>query len=288
MNTTTVQYQIHIRPRRSFWEVDWQGLCHYSDLLWLLVRRDFVSKYKQTILGPAWMLIQPLATTVVFTLVFAKMANISTNSSPPALFYMSGLLAWNLFAQILGGSGNVLQNNAHLFGKVYFPRIIVPLANGISAVIPFAIQLVLFFVIYAFLGATQPTHHAGSWFQVLAFPVFALQAVLVGLGGALIFSSLTAVYRDLQHLLAFIVQIWMYLTPVIVPLSQFSERWPKWMWLVQLNPMTVPVEGMRWSLLGAGSLTPTSLAVSWSMALAIFFAGFLWFNKIERSYVDQA
>ncbi|HEY5742215.1 MAG TPA: ABC transporter permease [Terrimicrobiaceae bacterium] len=286
MTANSSNYVIRIRPRRSLWEVDWKGIFHYRDLLFLLVRRDFISKYKQTVLGPAWMLVQPLATTLVFTLIFSKVAKISTNSTPPVLFYLSGLLMWNLFSQNLGGSGNVLQANAHMFGKVYFPRIIVPLANGISALIPFAIQLTLFLVIYIFMGFTS---HDGLEFRIglkfLLFPLFVLQTTLIGLGSALIFSSMTAVYRDLQHLLGFLAQIWMYLTPIIMPVSQFPKEWR---WLIQLNPMTAPVEGMRWVLLGAGTLSPGSLTLSWAISIGIFVAGFLWFNKIERSFVDRA
>jgi len=285
MDAHAAGYEIQIRARRSIWDVDWHGILHYRDLLLLLIRRDFVSKYKQTVLGPPWMVIQPLLTTIVFTIIFAKVVKISTDSVPPVLFYMSGLLGWNLFAQILNGSGNVLQANAHLFGKVYFPRIIVPFANVLSSFIPFAIQFALFLVVdvgMAWFG--------GKWaflvdVQVLALPLFVIQAALVATGASLIFSSLTAVYRDLQHLLSFVVQIWMYLTPIIYPASQFPEHRR---WLVQLNPMTVPVEGIRWALLGVGTLSMGTLLLSWSMALAFFAIGFLWFNQVERSYVDRA
>jgi len=201
------------------------------------------------------------------------------------LFYMSGLLGWNLFAQILNGSGNVLQANAHLFGKVYFPRIIVPFANVLSSFIPFAIQFALFLVVDVgmvwFGGKSAFLVNV----QALALPLFVIQAALVATGASLIFSSLTAVYRDLQHLLSFVVQIWMYLTPIIYPASQFPEQWR---WLVQLNPMTVPVEGIRWALLGVGTLSMGTLLLSWGMALAFFAIGFLWFNQVERSYVDRA
>jgi lipopolysaccharide transport system permease protein len=289
MITDRADYHVHIRPRRSLWSVDWHGIIQYRDLLWLLVRRDFVSKYKQTVLGPAWMIVQPLTTTAVFTLVFSKVGNIPTNGTSPALFYMSGLLAWNLFAQTLSSSGNVLQANAHLFGKVYFPRIVVPIANTVSAFIPFIIQVGLFFVCYVVLGSLFGVSHPRplSW-HILVFPLFAIQAAVIGVGVALIISSLTAVYRDVQHLLSFLITIWMYVTPVIIPLNVFAERWSKWMWLVQMNPMTVPVEGMRWSLLGAGAVSPSSLIFSWLLALAILAGGFLWFNNIERSFVDRA
>lgn len=289
MNSRAASHYIRICPRRSIWSVDWRGIVEYRDLLWILVRRDFIAKYKQTILGPTWMVIQPLATTIVFTAVFAKVANISTNAVPPVPFYMSGLLAWNLFSQVLSSCGNVFQTNAHLFGKVYFPRVIVPLANAVTAFIPFFIQLLLFFAMEFVVGRFEGgTYQAGFRWQILFFPIFALQAAIIGLGAALIVCSLTAIYRDLQHLLAFLTLIWMYLTPVIIPVSALAEKWPKWMWLVELNPMTVPVEGMRWSLLNAGSLSPSALLISWMSALAMLLVGFLWFNQIERSYVDKA
>lgn len=289
MNAGLTAPFVRICPRRSIWSVDWRGIVDYRDLLWILVRRDFVAKYKQTILGPAWMVIQPLATTIVFTAVFAKVANISTNEVPPILFYMSGLLAWNLFSQVLSSCGSVFQANAHLFGKVYFPRVIVPLANAVTAFIPFLIQLLLFLAMVVIVGSFGGgSYHPVIRWEMLLFPFFALQAAIIGLGSALIVCSLTAIYRDLQHLLAFLTVIWMYLTPVIIPVSALAEKWPQWMWLVNLNPMTVPVEGMRWSLLNAGSISIGSLLISWGIALLLLLVGFLWFNQIERSYVDRA
>lgn len=290
MSEKTGAFFVHIRSRRPIWDVDWYGLLHYRDLMWLMVRRDFVSKYKQTILGPAWMVIQPLVTTVVFTIVFGKVMQISTEGAPPMLFYMCGLLIWNLFAQVLGSTGNVLQANFGLFGKVYFPRMIVPIANSISALIPFGIQLVAFLILffyYKFFQADGASLEISP--RILLLPLFVIQALAVGFGAGLILSSLTAVYRDLQHTLGFATQIWMYATPVIYPISKVLEKLPdQWHWLIQLNPLIVPVEGTKWCFLGIGSLTPSSLVISWCVTLLILVTGFFYYNTVERSYIDRA
>jgi len=279
--------EVHIRPSASWWDVDWRGLAHYQDLLWLMVRRDFVSKYKQTVLGPAWMVIQPLATTLVFTVIFSRVAKLSTDGTPAPLFYLSGLLGWNLFAGILGGTGNVLQSNAGLFGKVYFPRLIVPLANSVSAIIPFGIQLLTFLVMLAFYGGgvEEPVGAPPVWVRVFLFPMCEVQVMVTGLGLGLLFSALTAVYRDLQHVQGFIIQILMYLTPVIYPLSQFPEHWR---WIPQINPLSVPVEGIRMAFLGTGCLEFTPIALSWGLSLGLLFTGFAFFNRTEKDYIDRS
>lgn len=253
-----------------------------------MVRRDFVSKYKQTVLGPAWMVIQPLVTTLVFTMIFGRVAQLSTDGAPAPLFYMSGLLGWNLFAGILGQTGNVLQANAGLFGKVYFPRLIVPMANTISAFIPFAIQLATFLGMLLFYRESGQEADSSFW----AIPVRVgycflgvFQVALAGLGFGLIFSAATAVYRDLTHMLGFVTQIWMYLTPVIYPLSKFP---PEWRWVPQLNPLTTPVETIRLACLGTGTVTPSATAISWAITLLLLLGGFLIFNHTERDYIDRA
>ncbi len=277
--------EIRIRAATSWWEVDWGGLRHYQDLLWLMVRRDFVSKYKQTVLGPAWMVVQPLATTLVFTIIFGRVAKLSTDGAPAPLFYLAGLLGWNLFAGILAGTGNVLQANAGLFGKVYFPRLIVPLANTVSALIPFAIQWVTFLVMLTWYGGAGAEAGSGWGWRLVLFPVCLLQILLTGLGVGLLLSATTAVYRDLQHLQGFLIQIWMYLTPVIYPLSQFPEEWR---WIAHLNPLSVPVEGMRAALLGTGSPAGAAMAASWALSAGLLFMGFVWFNRTEKNYIDRA
>ena len=282
----TTAYEFVIRPRRAWWEVDWRGLLHFQDLLWLLVRRDFVSKYKQTVLGPAWMVLQPLAMTLVFSVIFGRLAGMSTEGASPTLFYLCGLLSWNVCSGVLSGAGNSLQANLGLFSKVYFPRIIVPVSIGISALIPFVIQLITFLCFLVPQLLAQPGGGgARLGRETLLVPLFLAQSLAIGLGAALLFSAMTAVYRDLQHMLGFAVQLWMYATPIIYPVSQFPERWR---WIPLINPMSVPVEGFKWAFLGGGTLTAWNVALSWAVTFVLLVLGFFWFNVAERSYVDRA
>ncbi len=277
---------IHIRPRRAWWEVEWKELLHYSDLLWLFVRRDFVSRYKQTVLGPAWMILQPLAMTLVFTVIFGNVAKLPTDGVPPFLFYMCGQLPWFLFSAILMGTGSVLQSNLGLFAKVYFPRVIVPISLAVSALIPFVLQLLTFLGFYFYYVFFSPAGAAVEPTPAMALaPVFALQALCCGLGCGLIFSAMTAVYRDLQHVLGFLIQIAMYATPIIWPVSELPENWR---WAAWLNPMAAPVEGMKWAFFGTGSLTLSAAAASWAMSIGLVLLGFYYFQNVERSYVDRA
>lgn len=287
-NSQPSPYEIRIKADRPWFAIDWHDLLHYQDLLWLMVRRDFVSKYKQTVLGPAWMIVQPLATTLIFTVIFSRVAQISTDGAPAPLFYLSGLLGWNLFTWILSSTGNVLQSNLGLFGKVYFPRLIVPLANTLSALIPFGIQLITFLVmltVYAYGDQLPATPDSGIVIRGLLFIAGVSQVILAGLGCGLLFSALTAVYRDLHHFLTFLIQVWMYLTPVIYPLSKFPE---KWRWVAQLNPVTTPIESIRFALIGTGSVTLTGILLSWTIILLVLILGFAAFNHTEKDYVDKA
>ncbi len=274
--------ETRIRPRRGWGDVDWSGLLEYSDLLWLLVRRDFVSKYKQTVLGPTWAIIQPLATTAVFTVIFGNVLSISTAEKPAPLFYMTGLLLWSAFAGAFGGVGTVLQANAGLFSKIYFPRLIPPLANAASVWIPFAIQTAaLMFIFSAYAAAGQIAWNS----RMMWFPLFALHLVILGFGCGLIFSSLTAVYRDLQLMLGFLTNLLMYLSPVIFPSSELPGHYR---WIVYLNPVAAPLEGGKWALLGS---EPVSLAVYAGSIIATFTVlglGLLHYEKVSADYVDRA
>jgi lipopolysaccharide transport system permease protein len=253
-------------------------------LVALLVHRDFVSKYKQTVLGPLWFIIQPLLMTVVFTIIFGKVARIPTDGLPPMLFYMCGLLGWNYFAQTFQATAGTLTGNAGMFGKVYFPRLVVPLATIISGFIAFAIQLATFLVFWAyfkFFTATGPTLHLG-W-DLLWFPLVMLQVSLLSLGVGLWLTSLTAKYRDFTFVIGLIVQIWMYATPVIYPLSRIPDDWR---WVAVLNPMTMPVEAIKRIFLGQGVVEPTYVAVSAAMTLVLLLSGIVVFNKVEKTFVD--
>jgi lipopolysaccharide transport system permease protein len=277
-------YELRIRPNRSWIKIDWPGLWEYRDLLFLLVRRDFVSKYKQTILGPLWFIIQPLITTIVFSVIFGGVAKIPTDGLPPTLFYLCGMLGWSYFANTFTSTSTTLVANAGLFGKVYFPRLVVPLSTVISNLFAFAIQLATFAVFWVYFKALTSS---GSRFdlrwEVVALPLLVVQIGALSLGVGLWMSALTAKYRDFTHLSGFVVQLWMYATPVIFPLSMIPERWR---WLVVLNPMTMPVESFKYIFLGQGSVDPLYLGISVVVSAAVVLSGLLIFQKVERSFVD--
>lgn len=276
--------RVIIRANQSWLRIDWRGIIQYSDLLSELVRRDFTAKYKQTILGPIWSVFNPLLTTIVFTLLFGRVIRVPTNGVPPLLFYLCSLLGWTYFANVLGATGNTLTANARVFSKVYFPRLVPPLAMTIANLIGFTIQLTFFLCAFAYykffteFGQTltlQPS--------VLLLPVLVLHMAMLGLGVGLIISSLTAKYRDLSHLTVILVQMWMYATPVIYPLSKIPE---KWHWLVQSNPMTGVVEALRHVFLNAGQLTVAGYGQSLLISAAILLVGIFLYQRMARTYVD--
>jgi len=279
-------YETVIRPSKGWLNVDVAGLWNYRDLLAVLVHRDFVAKYKQTVLGPLWAVIQPLMTTIVFAVVFGGIAGISTDGVPPFFFYLTGLLGWNFFANTLTGASNSLAANVGIFGKVYFPRLIVPISTVVSGFIAMGIQLLTFLPIWAYYALCTP---AGatidvSWPKLLVcFPLALLQIALLALGVGLWLSALTAKYRDFAFLSGFLVQLWMYATPVIYPLSAVPARWR---WVAALNPMTVPIDAIKMLFLGQGSLEPIHVALSVAMTAAILFGGLVVFSKVEKTFVD--
>jgi lipopolysaccharide transport system permease protein len=280
-----VPHRVVIKPNQSWIHLDWAGLWHYRDLLVIMVQRDFTSKYKQTILGPIWFFLNPLITTVVFTLVFSRVLGVPTDGVPPLLFYLCGTLGWGYFSNVLGGTANSLAGNASLFGKVYFPRIIPPLVVTISSLFALGIQLLTFLAFYAwhFGSHALPVLQGPSLRWILFFPVV-LHMAMLGLGAGLILSALTAKYRDLQHLQGFLVQIWMYATPVIYPLSRFPAQYR---WLAEINPMTAIVEATRRIFLGAGTVELGSYSLSLALSLALFGFGLLLYQHTARSFVDS-
>jgi lipopolysaccharide transport system permease protein len=279
-----MQREIIIKPNQGWFALDWRGILDYRDLLFLLVRRDFVSKYKQTILGPAWAVIQPLLTTLVFTVIFGRVAKIPTDGVPPMLFYMCGLLTWTYFSTALTSIGNSLQLNAGIFGKVYFPRLVPALALVLSNLIPFVIQFATFlgFLFYFMMFTTAGEYLEISW-RWLFFVLFMVQTCLLALAFGLVLSSLTAKYRDFQHLLTFITQVWMYATPIIFPISQVPERFR---WIAWMNPMAGVVEGTKASFLGTEFPDISVFVLSWAVTLVCLAGGLLIFQKVERSYID--
>lgn len=274
------QWDLVMRPKAGWFELHLADLWRYRDLTMIFVWRDFVAQYKQTILGPLWHIIQPLFTTILFTLVFGRMAGISTDGMPQLVFYMAGITCWNYFAECLNRSAGTFINNAGIFGKVYFPRLCVPISVVISNMIKFGIQFGLFFVFLAYYFAKGEIH-PNVW--MLLTPVLVLIMAALGLGVGIIVSALTIRYRDLQVLITFGVQLLMYATPVIYPLSSISE---KYRWLVLANPMSAIVETFRYAFLGTGTFELSYLLYSAVATLVILFAGILLFNHVERTFMD--
>ena len=275
-------WDLTIKPHSRLFDLHLADVWRYRDLLWLFVRRDFVSVYKQTILGPIWFFIQPLFTTLVFTVIFSGIAKISTDSYPPVLFYLAGTTPWNYFASCLNKTSNTFIANAGIFGKVYFPRLVVPLSIVVSNIIQFGIQFGLFlcFLLY-YLATGSPIAPNWLWIPVLAPALILLMAAL-GLGTGIIVSSLTTKYRDFTFLLAFGVQLAMYGTPIIYPLSAIPQQWR---WLIELNPMSAPVESFRALFLG-GSIPWSGLALSTAITAVLLFVGVVIFNKVEKTFMD--
>lgn len=276
--------RIVIRANQSWLRIDWRGIVQYSDLLGELVRRDFTAKYKQTILGPLWSIFNPLLTTLVFTLLFGRVIRVPTNGVPPLLFYLCSLLGWTYFANVLGATGNTLTANARVFSKVYFPRLVPPLAMTIANLIGFAIQLGFFLVAFLYYKFfTEFGQGLGIGPKVLLLPLLILHMAMLGLGVGLIISSLTAKYRDLSHLTVILVQMWMYATPVIYPLSKIPEEWH---WVAQLNPMTGVVEALRHIFLHAGQFTLAGYGQSLLISTAVLVAGIFLYQRMARTFVD--
>ncbi len=255
----------------------------YRDLLWMFVWREFATRYKQTILGPLWHIIQPLITTVIFTVVFSRIAHVSTDGLPPALFYLSGLLAWNYFSQTFDATAGVLLQNAALFGKVYFPRLIVPLSGAVSNLIAFCIQFATFLAVFFVYRASNPATSVALKWQAIFLPVVLLQLAALSLGVGLWLAALTSKFRDFRVLSPVIIQLWMFVTPLIYPLATVPQQWRVW---VALNPVAMPVETFRYLLLGAGSPDAVLLTVSIVVTALTLISGLLVFRRIERTFVD--
>jgi lipopolysaccharide transport system permease protein len=270
-----------IKPGRSLFEINLKEIWRYRDLVFLFVRRDFVAIYKQTILGPLWFIIQPLLTTLMYTIVFANIAKISTSNMPPILFYMSGTVAWTYFSTSLVKTSDTFISNANIFGKVYFPRMAVPISIIISNMIQFCIQFALFAIIMLIYSIKGMRFDLGL--ELLLIPFLLLILAGLGLGFGIIISSLTTKYRDLKQLVAFGVQLWMYATPVIFPLSEING---KYRIFFLINPLTGVIETFRCILLGIGEINFLYLGYSFGFMLVLLFTGILLFNKIEKNFMD--
>ncbi len=279
MNKTTFAHSI--TPQSKLLDLKLKEIWRYKDLLVLFVRRDFVAKYKQTILGPIWFLIQPLIQTITYTFIFGNVAGLSTDGAPKGIFYLAGITSWNYFANCLRTTSNVFTINASLFGKVYFPRAVTPFSIVISNLIQFGIGMLLFLIVYAyyfFLGADIKPN-----ISLCIFPILVVIMGFMGLGLGMLVSAMTTKYRDLQFLIQFGVQLLMYATPVIYPISAIPE---KYQWIIMANPMTGIIEAFKYSFLGTGSLSWPLLAYSAIFTVVIFILGLMVFNKTEKNFMD--
>ncbi|RZJ66966.1 MAG: ABC transporter permease [Flavobacterium sp.] len=257
----------------------------YRDLLWLLVRRDFVSFYKQTILGPLWFFIQPLFTTIIFTFIFGNLAGISTGTVPKPLFYLAGITAWNYFADCLTKTSTVFRDNSGIFGKVYFPRLIIPLSIVVSNLVRFGVQMILFILLMIMYYIFYSYHFNITW-SILLFPLLVILMALLGLGTGMIISAMTTKYRDLAFLVGFGVQLLMYATTVIYPLSIAIDKYPTYSWVIEYNPMTPIIETFRYAFLGEGSFSWQGLTYVSLVTVIFLIFGIVIFNKVERTFVD--
>ena len=284
MNSTLAagqKWDLEIKPTDNLLNLHLKDVWNYRDLLWLLVRRDFVSFYKQTILGPLWFFLQPLLTTIMFTFVFGRMGGFSTDELPQPLFYLAGITAWNYFSECITKTSTVFTANASLFGKVYFPRLIMPLSIVASNLVRFAVQLILFFIVMAYYAINGANFHI-TW-AVSLFPLLVLLMAGMGLGAGMVISALTTKYRDLAFLVTFGIQLLMYATTVIYPLSSAP---PKYKWLIVANPMTSIIETFRYGFLGRGTLNWSYLGYTTIVTLVLVFFGTLIFNKVEKTFID--
>lgn len=282
--STKADWDLEITPANNLLDIKLKDLWHYRDLLLLLVKRDFISFYKQTILGPLWFFIQPVFTTVIFTFVFGNLAGISTDGLPQPLFYMAGITAWNYFADCLNKTSTVFKDNANLFGKVYFPRLIMPFSIVASNLVRFGVQMLLFILMIVYYLATD-LNFSPNWY-ILLFPVLVILMASLGLGLGMIISAMTTKYRDLAFLVTFGVQLLMYATTVIYPLSTAIEKYPKYAWIIKYNPMTPILETFRYGFLGNGSFSWGSLGYCTAITFIITLTGIIIFNKVERTFVD--
>ena len=269
-----------IVPKTKLLDFHLKEVLKYRDLVFLFVKRSFVSRYKQTVLGPAWALIQPLLSTIVFTVVFGQIAGLAAEGVPSFLFFMSGNIAWGYFSGCLTSTAGTFTGNAGIFGKVYFPRLVSPISTVLSNLISFGIQFsmfIVFLVVYWFKGDVHPTLY------VLMFPLLMLQMAMLSLGVGIIISSLTTKYRDLVMLVGFGVQLWMYGTPVAYDMAIVPQ---KYMSLYMLNPMTPVINTFRKAFLGIGSFDWIHYLISWVVTLVVLFIGILLFNRVEKTFMD--
>jgi len=277
------KWHTEIKPRTGLFDVDFKEIWQYRDLWSLFVKRDIITLYKQTVLGPLWFFIQPIMTTVMYMVVFGGIAKISTDGLPQPLFYLAGICMWQYFADCLNRTSSTFVANAGIFGKVYFPRLIMPLATVTSNLVRFFIQLGLFIIVYLYYVIFTDVQIALNAYALL-FPVLIIMLAGLALGFGILFSSMTTKYRDLTQLLNFFVHLWMYATPVIYPLSTITNE--KLRFIMSLNPLTSIVETFKFGILGSGTFSWWSLGYSFGFMVVLVGIGIVIFNKVQRSFMD--
>lgn len=274
------KYDVVIEPKTGWFDLDLEGLWKYRDLILLFVKRNFIAQYKQTILGPAWAVIQPMLTTVIFTVVFGSMAGLSADGVPSFLFYMSGTITWTYFSSCLTKTADTFTGNARIFGKVYFPRLVMPISTVLTNLIAFSIQFTMFLgflVFYVVRGEVHPSIY------MLLLPLIVVQMAMLALGSGIIISALTTKYRDLKMLISFGVQLWMYGTPVAYDIRIVPQ---KLLGMYMLNPMTPIINSFRKAFLGIGVFQPRYYLCGWAITLVILFVGVILFNQVEKTFMD--
>ena len=278
----TPKYHTHITSKHRWFDLNLKEVWQYKDLIWLFTKRSFALTYKQTVLGPAWIFLNPFLTSIIYTFVFGGIAGMSTDGVPKILFYLCSNAIWTFFASSVTKNATTFTGNANVFGKVYFPRLTMPISNVLSSLIQFFVQMLLvaaFLVYYVITKEVTP-----NWSAMPLILLSLLELGIMGLGVGIIISSLTTKYRDLAILVTFGVQLWMYATPIVYPLSQLGDG--KFRTLLELNPVTAPVEMFRYALLGHGSFDMSQVLISWGFTIVVIVTGIMIFNKVEKTFMD--
>ncbi len=284
MKKSNEEWSIVIKPKTGWFEIDLKGIWQYKDLILMFLKRNFNSAYKQTVLGPLWFLISPLLSTAMHTVVFGKIANISTDGVPQFLFYLCSHAAWSYFSACLTSTASTFTGNAHLFGKVYFPRLVTPITSVIYALLSFFIQILLMIVVMLIFAANGEVIIPNRY--IVLVPLMIVQMALLGLGFGIIISSVTTKYRDLSVLVGFGVQLWMYASPVVYPISQAASISSKYAEIIMLNPVAPIINNFRYAVLGCGSMDYTYWGISWIVTAVVLFFGVIVFNRVEKTFMD--
>lgn len=277
----TGNWTTHIKAKTGIFEIDIREILKYRDLIWILVKRNFVTRYKQTVLGPLWVLITPLITVLLHSFVFGSIAGLSTDGSPQLLFYMASNTIWTYFAFCVNKTAVTFTENAGLFGKVYFPRLIVPIATVITGLIDLFIQMGLFLIMIAIYEIQGVQVGLNEWLFMI--PIIIIQTAVLGLGVGITISSVTTKYRDLTILVSFGMQLWMYASPTVYSLSEIPESWRN---IYLLNPLAPIITIWRYAFLGTGTIPVVAWGISWCITIVMFFIGVLLFNKVEKTFMD--